>query len=364
MNKPTPQTPSSKSPESKEAAVGYVHTSNLPELLRSLKISLLVSTYQAQKVLVFSPRSEKLFMLMRTFERPTGIAVERERLALCAKNKIWFLGATGEVKDLDGNAQPYDLCFTPRKAYMTGDIAGHEMAFVNGKLQIVNTRFSCICTVDENHSFIPGWRPRFITELAAEDRCHLNGLALDPTGIKYVSALGATNTREGWRPKKADGGVLIDYASHELVTTGLSMPHSPRLHGGYLWILNSGRGELEIVEPKSGKRQSIIRLPGFLRGLAFFKNLAFVGVCKIREKKTFGDLPIETMHSELECALYIVDVQKSAVVGFIKFTKGIEELFDVKILPNTINPHIIGFEEDTINGLFILPDPSVIKRNL
>lgn len=352
---PPGKIPTPSGAENKEASIGYVHTNNFPELLRSLNLSLLVSTYQAQRILAFSPRPDKLFMLMRIFDRPTGMAIHQGELALGAKNKIWFLRDTGEVRDLEGNLQPYDVCFAPRKAYVTGDIAAHEMAYVNGALQIVNTRFSCLCTVDDNNSFIPGWRPRFITELVPEDRCHLNGIAVDSSGIRYLSALGETNVKEGWRPTKADGGIIIDFKSGEIVSRGLSMPHSPRLYGGHLWILNSGRGELEVVDSKTGKRQSIIRLPGFLRGIDFHKNLAFIGVCKIREKKTFGNLPIESMFPELECGIYAVNVQTSSIVGFIRFTKGIEELFDVKILPQCINPHIIGFEEDTVDGLFILP---------
>ena len=341
--------------------MGYVHTSNFPELLRSLNLSLLVSTYQAQRILAFSPRPEKLFMLMRIFDRPTGIALDGGKLALSAKNKIWIFGKTGELRDLDGKAQSHDICFAPRKAYVTGDIAAHEMAFINGTLQIVNTRFSCLCTLDDDNSFIPGWRPRFVTALAPEDRCHLNGMAIDKTGIRFVSALGETNVKEGWRPTKAEGGIIIDIHSGEILSRGLSMPHSPRLHGGHLWILNSGRGELEVVDQRSGKRQTIVRLPGFLRGLDFHKNLAFIGVCKIREKKTFGNLPIETMFPELECGIYVVNVQSGSVVGFIRFTKGVEELFDVKILPNAINPEIVGFEEDTVDGLFMLPESAPAK---
>ncbi|NDC37980.1 MAG: TIGR03032 family protein [Proteobacteria bacterium] len=353
--------PSASSTEPKETSVGYVHTSNFPELLRSLNLSLLVSTYQAQRILAFSPRPEKLFMLMRIFDRPTGIALDGTKLALSAKNKIWLFANTGELRDLDGKVQPHDICFAPRKAYVTGDIAAHEMAFIKGTLQIVNTRFSCICTVDDNNSFIPGWRPRFVTDLVAEDRCHLNGMATDSNGIRYVSALGETNVKEGWRPTKADGGIIIDFHSGEVITRGLAMPHSPRLHGGHLWILNSGCGELEVVDQKSGKRQSIIRLPGFLRGIDFHGNLAFIGLCKIREKKTFGNLPIETMFPELECGIYAVNVQTGSVVGFIKFTKGVEELFDVKILPQFTNPEIVGFEEETVDGLFMLPESAPTK---
>ena len=178
--------------EKKEAAVGYVHTTNLPEILKQLKISLLVTTYQAQRILAFSPQNEKLFMLMRIFDRPTGLALNGPTLAMYAKNKVWIFKATGVVRDAEGNAQPYDLCFTPRMSYITGDISGHELAFVNEDLYVVNTRFSCIATLSDQYSFTPVWRPKFVPHMTPDDCCHLNGIATENSGIHFVSALGET----------------------------------------------------------------------------------------------------------------------------------------------------------------------------
>jgi len=341
---------------SKELAVGYLHTTNFPELLRKLNLSLIVTTYQAQRILTFSPSGpEKLFMLMRIFERPTGLAVNGGKLALGSKNKVWIFQAPAALRDAEGNKQPHDICFIPRRAYVTGDISVHELAFINDELIALNTRFSCLCTPSDSFSFTPGWRPPFITELAPEDRCHLNGFAIDERGIRYLSALGETNTKEGWRANKASGGIIMEYPSGKVICRGLSMPHSPRLYGGQLWILNSGCGELQVVDPATGTRRTIATMPGFLRGLVIRDNIAFVGLCKGREKKTFGDLPLEKIRSELECAIYAIDIRSGATVGFIKFTKGIEELFDIQVLPGLLNPHVIGFEEDTINGMFVLP---------
>ena len=42
----------------------------------------------------------------------------------------------------------------------------------------MNTLFSCLAGLDSRYSFVPRWRPPFISALAAEDRCHLNGLAM------------------------------------------------------------------------------------------------------------------------------------------------------------------------------------------
>ena len=69
-----------------------------------------------------------------------------------------------------------------------------------------------------------GWRPPFITALAAEDRCHLNGLAIVDGRPGFVTALGTTDTRDGWRANKPHGGCILDVATGEIITRGLSPP--------------------------------------------------------------------------------------------------------------------------------------------
>lgn len=348
----SPQTDASKT---REPAVHYVHTSNVPALFTEQNISLIVSTYQAQRIMTLAPNGAKLSMLMRVLPRPTGMAVSPQKLAVCSRNQVWTFGRVNNLRNEDGDLLPYDLCYTPRSSHVTGDIAGHEMAWIDDKLLVLNTRFSCLCELEPGSSFKPIWQPSFITELKAEDRCHLNGMAVDSSGLRYLSALGETNTRDGWRENKAQGGCIIDYRSGKTVARGLSMPHSPRLFQNTLWILESGTGSFVSVDPLTGGRTTHVQLPGYARGLAFHSHYAFIGLSKIREKATFGGLPIETMHAELKCGIFIIDLRTMKEAGFIEFTKGIEELFDIHLLPDVTNPHIIGFEEDTINGVYVLP---------
>src|SRR5208282_4309752 len=149
----------------------------------------------------------------------------------------------------------HDACYLPRHGCVTGDIQIHEMAWANppksakgGKeeqatepeLWFINTRFSCLCTRHTLYSFVPRWRPPFISCLAPEDRCHLNGLCLVEGRPAFVTALGQTDTPGGWRANKKDGGILIEIETGEILTRGLSMPHSPRWHAGRLWLLESG----------------------------------------------------------------------------------------------------------------------------
>ena len=132
------------------------------------------------------------------------------------------------------------------------------------------------------------------------------------------------------------------------------MPHSPRLYDGRLWVLESGRGEFHSIDRSNGKKTLICQLPGYLRGLAFFDRYAFIGLSKMREKDMFGGVPLEGMFPELQCAIYVIHIDTGSILGFIQYTKGIEELFDLHVLANTTRPHILGFEEDTVDGLYVL----------
>ena len=206
---------------------------------RQLGVSLLVTTYQANKLLVVREAHGALSTLVRTFERPMGLAVDARRMALGTRNQVWLMRNAPDIAPQVEPPGTHDACYLPRSSHVTGDIAGHEMAWAGEELWVVNTRFSCLCTMHPDYSFVPRWRPPFITALAAEDRCHLNGLAMMDDRPKVVSTLGETDARGGWRANKAKGGCLIDVPSGGIVARGLSMPHSPRLHEGRLWLLET-----------------------------------------------------------------------------------------------------------------------------
>lgn len=344
----------------------YVHTTNVPELLASIGASILVTTYQAGKLLAFSSVNGRLKLLMRSFPHPMGMAVDRHRMALLCQNQIWFLAnRTDLVDQQSGQRLPYDSLYVPRRSHVTGDIAGHEIAWgagdgsLNDELWVVNTRFSCLCTLDEEHSFVPRWKPSFVSEIAPGDRCHLNGLCVVNGKPKYVTCLAETNEPQGWRDRKVDGGLIIDLDTNEIITRGMPMPHSPRLYNGKLYVLSSGAGELHEVDLATGQRTTIIQLPGFLRGLSFHGPLAFIGSSQARENRTFGGLPLEERREELECGVFIVDLRSGKLAGFIRFEAGCRELFDVQALPNTFHAGVIGFSKETINGVFILPRESM-----
>jgi uncharacterized protein (TIGR03032 family) len=321
--------------------VGYEYSLNLAPLLEHLQVSLLISTYQAGKVAVVSAKSGKPEFAFHSFERAMGIAVRPDRLAVGARAQIWLLPSAPEIAArLAGRG--YDACYLTRSAHHTGDIHVHELTWVGDELWFVNTLFSCLCTLHESYSFVPRWRPPFITALAAEDRCHLNGLAVADGKPRYVTLLGETDTAGGWRPNKASGGCLMDTAANAAIARGFAMPHSPRVANGRLWLLDSGRGRLVTVDPKDGRTETVVELPGYTRGLALTEEAAFVGLSRIRETSTFGGLPIAERRGELKCGVAIVELRTGRMAALLEFKSGVEEVFDVQVLPGLRRPLLSG----------------------
>jgi uncharacterized protein (TIGR03032 family) len=219
----------------------------------------------------------------------------------------------------------------------------------------VSTRFSCLATLHPDYSFVPRWRPPFVTALAAEDRCHLNGLAVVDGTPRYVTALGTTDVRDGWRVDKPHGGCVIDVPSGEFVSRGLSMPHSPRWHDGQLWVLESGTGQLLLVDPGTGRRQSVTELPGFARGLALLGPYAFVGLSKIRPTSALDGVPLAQRREQLKCGVAVVDLRGGQVIALLELQTAVEEIFDVQLLPGLFFPEVIGFQQETIQHTFVVP---------
>jgi uncharacterized protein (TIGR03032 family) len=339
----------------------YTQSDSFVALLKQLAASLLVTTYQANKLLVVREFQGGLSTLIRTFERPMGLAIDGRRMALGTRNQVWLLRDAPDIAPRVEPAGRHNACYLPRSCHVTGDIGVHEIAWVGEELWIVNTRFSCLCSLDPDYSFVPRWRPPFISALAAEDRCHLNGLAMSPddggrlSKPFYVTALGATDTPNGWRQDKAKGGCLIDVSSGEVVARGLSMPHSPRLHEGRLYLLESGTGRLLQVDPATGHRETVAELAGFTRGLAIHGPYAFIGLSKIRETNTFGGLPIAERPDELKCGIAVVDLRGGQVIGLLEFQTAVEEIFAVEVLPGVRFPEVLGFQQETIQHTFIVP---------
>jgi uncharacterized protein (TIGR03032 family) len=333
--------------------VRYTHSDNLPTLLSQLRLSVLISTYQTGHLVVVAARHGRMLVSFHRFDRAMGIAVKPGTLAICTRKEVWFARS---APDIAAKLEPpgvYDACFLTRTSHFTDNIRAHECAWVGNEFWVVNTYFSCLVALHPYYSFAPRWRPPFVSALRPEDRCHLNGLAVVDGQPRYVTALAESDEPQGWRALKQRGGCLIEVPSGRIVVRGLSVPHSPRVHEGRLYFLHSGEGRLDMVTA-DGQVVPVAAVPGVARGLAFHGGYAFIGLSKARE--TLDGVPIVERRDELKCGLVIVDLHARSVVAHLEF-EGVDEVFDVQVLPGIQCPYISGplADLDTGQPLWTVP---------
>lgn len=316
--------------------------------------ALAVTTYQIGKLfLIGAPTPDRLSVTERTFERCLGVAVTNQSLILAGLNAIYrFQNVVPPGQALEG----HDAVFVPQVAWYTGDVFAHDVGVLpSGRPIFVNTLFSCLATVDETSSFRPVWTPPFVSALTPEDRCHLNGVAMAGGVPRYVTAAGMGDTARSWREERVGHGCLIDVASNEIVAGRLTMPHSPRLAGGRLYLCNAGTGELGEVELASGRFQPLAFCPGFPRGLALHGGFALVGLSLPRRHRDFVGLPLDDRLKQArqapDCAIQVIDLASGLPVHWLRLGGIVQELYDIAVVPGVRSPMVVGFAQGQINKL-------------
>ena len=351
--------------------------------LASQNLSLVFTTYQAGKVFFIGLRQNgELSVFERTFERCMGLYAHNSSLYMSSLYQLWRLENALEPGQI---ADGYDAVYVPQVGYITGDLDIHDVVLVeppqppllrgnqqvepqvpslnNGRLGgvvFVNTLFSCLATISETKSFVPFWKPPFISKLAAEDRCHLNGLAMRDGQPRYVTAVSQSDVADGWRDKRKDGGCVMDISTNQAIATGLSMPHSPRWYKDKLWLLNSGRGEFGYLDLERGVFEAVAFCPGYLRGLSFCGDFAVVGISKPRHNKTFSGLvldeQLQAKQAQARCGLLVIDLRSGDIVHSLRIEGVVEELYDVQVLPGVRQPMAIGLKTDEIRRVISIGD--------
>lgn len=352
-------TPETSGPDSKpENPFELISSRHFASWLAGQGVGLAFTTYQASKLFMLGLSEDgKLAMAERTLDRCMGITAHARSLYIASNWQIWrFENALGAGEAVSG----YDAVYVPKASHVTGDIDCHEMTVDgDGRLIFVNTLFNCLGYLSRDYSFHPVWRPDFITEYAPEDRCHLNGLCLENGQPAYVTAISKSNVADGWRDRRRDGGVVIDVRTNQIVCEGLSMPHSPRLHNGVLWVQESGTGYLGRVDTKTKTFERVTLCPGFLRGMTIVGNFAVACISKAREGNSFGDLELqETLKkndTEPRCGLLVIDLTSGNILHWIRLIGVVEELFGVTALPGIRRPRAVGFKTDEIARTISLP---------
>lgn len=278
------------------------------------------------------------------FSRCMGVYADGDKIWASSLHQLWRF--SNHTSDL-AKEQGYDRIYRPRVSFVTGDLDIHEMAEdADGRLIFVNTLYSCLATPSYSRSFEPVWQPDFISRLAAEDRCHMNGLAMRDGRPYAVTAVSSSDVAHGWREHRRDGGIIIDVATQDRLAEGLSMPHSPRWAFGKLWVLNSGAGGFGYIDAASGKFNEVTFCPGYARGMAISGKYAVIALSRPRENNTFGGLMLEerlTAHKvQARCGLMIVDLESGSALEWLRITGSIQELFDVAVLDGIRQPVILG----------------------
>jgi uncharacterized protein (TIGR03032 family) len=323
------------------------------------RASLVLTTYQTGKIFFIGLQPDgRLSVFERTLERVMGMHAASDEIHVSTLYQIWrFRNALDRGATFNG----YDAVYVPRESRVTGDLDVHDIIVdADDRLVFSNTLFNCIATTDDDYNFRPLWRPPWISKLAPEDRCHLNGLAMRDGRPRYATAISRSDVHDGWRDRRRDGGVVIDIETNDVVCEGLSMPHSPRWHGGSLWVINSGTGYFGRVDLERGVFEPLVFLPGYARGMTFIGDDAIIGLSDRRENRTFQDLDLEenlAKHDAVaRCGLHVVNLKTFDAPHWLRFGGIVKELYDVGVLPGVIRPMAVGFKTDEVRRYVSFPE--------
>ena len=349
--------------KSETPAAKYSISGGFVALLNQLNVSVAVTSYQSGRLYLLG-RNPKggLMVNEQYFQKAMGLHYDGKTLYMATLANIYRMEnilAADQVMD-----EQFTDCFVPRTAHFTGYLDAHDVGVTkNGDMLFVNTRYNCIATLSDAHSFKPLWKPEFISSIVSEDRCHLNGMAMQDGEACYVTAVSKSDTVDGWRDRRSDGGIVIDVKKNSIICEGLSMPHSPRVYRDKLWVANSGTGELGWIDQSKKKLNErftpLCFCPGFVRGLTFHGKYAFIGLSKPRYERFEGlalDQKLKDTDSEPWCGVQVIDLETGACVEWFRIDGEIGELYDVEIVPNTVCPRAYGFLTNDVMGIITVED--------
>ncbi|HAG92897.1 MAG: TIGR03032 family protein [Pseudomonadales bacterium] len=380
-------------PVTQEMDFSCQYSSNLPQVLQQLNISLAFTSYQAGRLMVVRSDGQQLDVNFKSFPRPMGLVATDEGLTLGIFTQVLHFqredGLLPQIKRplaaieeditaprLHSPAEPetesatttgltaeqqqereawqrqqeallapldqrIDGCYISRSAHYTGMINIHDIDWGDEGLWVVNSSFSCLCTLEPDYSFVPRWKPHFISELVAEDRCHLNGMTLRDGKPAYVTTFSTANEKAHWRKGAAFDGTVMDVEHNEILLRGLVMPHSPRWYNDRLYFCNSGQGQVCRLDPATGKLETLLEVAGFTRGMTFCGPLLIVGLSKVRQSDVTRPAPLARRHQETFSGLWIFNLDTQQEVGHIRFTGNVDQIYDVAVLPDCHFPEFI-----------------------
>jgi len=328
----------------------------LPELLSYLNISLILTSYQADRLITVRSHHNELDTHFIACPRPMGLTVDQQRLTLGIWAQVLDFRRDDSICDKVDDSGKVDACYLPRASHVSGMINIHDIAWGDEGLWAVNSTFSCLCTLDSNYSFVPRWQPSWITELQPEDRCHLNGMAMRDNKPRYVTTFNQENSAKAWRKNREGRGTLIDIETDVVLADGLMMPHSPRYYRDRLYVCESGYGLIWTVDPQTGEKTLFAKLQGFTRGMAFYDNLMFVGLSRVRASEASLSPPLAQEFAETYSGIWVLDINTAEVVTYLCFEGDIKQVYDIGIIPDAVFPQVLEWQDEKIEHFFHFPD--------
>jgi uncharacterized protein (TIGR03032 family) len=343
------------------------------DVLGDLEITLLITREYEHLVVGACVVADRPVLSFLPLPHPSGLALTPDRTAVVVAstrnpNQVFRLETitpTDELSATPGAPRlaPLESRVAPGRLYL------HDLAFVSGALYGSAVGENAVVRLHRDRPAERAWWPACIDTPSGPrvDRNYLqlNSIAAGPTldaSFFTASTDRVGRRRPGHHNFAVDGrGVVFSGTTREPVVRGLTRPHSARLHGGDLWVDNSGYGEVGVA--RDGALEVIARLPGWTRGLCFWDDVAFVATSRvIPEYHAYAPgLDVETS----ECGVHALDANTGAPLGSLVWPEG-NQVFGVEAVPAAVTsglPFDVGRRSEARErGLFFSfaspPQPS------
>jgi uncharacterized protein (TIGR03032 family) len=317
------------------------------EILDRLRTTLLVTREYEHLVVGLSVRAERPLVTFFPIPHPSGLVYDPGRGAVHlastrSPNQLLELRPVARLKPrrdvrleaIEGRGErplvPVVSRFYPGCTYL------HDLALVGGRLHANAVGENAVVRMEDDGTLSRVWWPRAIETRRGPvfDRNHiqLNSIAAGENlerSFFTASADTMTSRMPGQRNFPVDGrGVVFSGETREPIARGLTRPHSARLYRGSLYAANSGYGDLVRVE--EGRFETVSRLPGWTRGLAFAGGFAFAGTSRVipRFSRYAPGLDLE----KSRCAIHAVEIQSGRVAGSLLWPGG-NQIFAIDVAP-------------------------------
>ena len=337
------------------------HTDNFPQILKGLNISLAVTSYQSHCMFLVRSDGDVIDTKFLAFRRPMGLSVSKDQITLGTYSEVIKFARNDKAIESFPHKEKIDACFTPRATHTTGMINIHDIAYGDEGLWVVNSMFSCLATLESDSSFVPRWKPEFITELVPEDRCHLNGMCLKDGKPKYVTTFNRANVKGAWK-RDQRAGTVMDVDTGEVLVDDLDMPHSPRFYRGHLYFCESGKGLIYRYNPVTKELLVIAELQGFTRGMDFYGPLLFVGLSKVRKSDIKKPLELADKYDETYSGVWVINLEDHREVGHLSFEGTVSQVYDIALIEGCSFPEVIRPEGKRVANTYSFDEKSLKSK--